>query len=79
MSKLNKKDRILILGNKGMVGSAIERKLISKNYQNVIGLNRKQLDLSIQNNLKKTLMKSGSTLLKKRTIIIYNQACLRKL
>ena len=58
MSKLNKKDRILILGNKGMVGSAIERKLISKNYQNVIGLNRKQLDLSIQNNLKKYLKKN---------------------
>ncbi len=58
MSKLNKKDRILILGNKGMVGSAIERKLKSKNYQNVIGLNRRQLDLSIQNNLKKYLKKN---------------------
>ncbi len=58
MSKINKKDRILILGNKGMVGSAVERKLKSKNYQNVIGLNRKQLDLSIQNNLKKYLKKN---------------------
>tara|TARA_B100000575_G_C23041372_1_gene599388 strand:- start:61 stop:1023 length:963 start_codon:yes stop_codon:yes gene_type:complete len=58
VSKLNKKDRILILGNKGMVGSAIERKLKSKNYQNVIGLNRRQLDLSIQNNLKKYLKKN---------------------
>ena len=58
MSKLNKKDRILVLGNKGMVGSAIFKKLKSKKYLNISGLSRKNLDLSIQNNLKKYLVKN---------------------
>ena len=33
MSNLSKKDKILVLGNKGMVGSAIIKKLIEKNMQ----------------------------------------------
>ena len=42
---INKKSRIYIAGHKGLVGSAILRKLISKGYKNVILRTKKQLDL----------------------------------
>ncbi len=55
MSGLKKNDNILVLGNNGMVGKAILRQLKAKNFQNIIGLNRGLVDLSIQNNLKNFL------------------------
>ncbi|PPR49231.1 MAG: GDP-L-fucose synthase [Alphaproteobacteria bacterium MarineAlpha5_Bin5] len=55
MSKLNKKDRILILGNTGMVGLSIQKKLNEKNYKNVLSVGRKDIDLTSQNNFKKFL------------------------
>tara|TARA_B100000795_G_C22804739_1_gene444102 strand:+ start:5067 stop:6002 length:936 start_codon:yes stop_codon:yes gene_type:complete len=42
---INKKSRIYIAGHKGLVGSAILRKLISKGYKNIIFRTKKQLDL----------------------------------
>ena len=37
--------RIFLAGHKGLVGSAILRKLAKKNYNNVITVDRKKLDL----------------------------------
>lgn len=48
---INKKDLIYVAGHKGMVGSAIIRKLKKKGYLNLIYRTRKQLDLL---NTKKT-------------------------
>ena len=42
---INKKSKIYIAGHKGLVGSAILRKLLSKGYKNVIFKTKKQLDL----------------------------------
>ena len=43
---INKKSRIYVAGHKGLVGSAILRKLKSKGYKNVIlTATKKQLDL----------------------------------
>ncbi|WP_320674093.1 GDP-L-fucose synthase [Prochlorococcus sp. MIT 1341] len=39
------KDRIFIAGHNGMVGSAICRSLLSKNYTNILTANRSDLDL----------------------------------
>lgn len=44
--KLN--DKIFIAGRSGMVGSAIERNLVSKGYTNIIGPNATELDLRDQ-------------------------------
>jgi GDP-L-fucose synthase len=46
MTKKNTK--IYIAGHKGMVGSAVWRELESKGYSNLIGKNRKELDLTNQ-------------------------------
>ena len=43
--KLNKNTRIFLAGHKGMVGSAILKKLKRTGYKNIITRNRKQLDL----------------------------------
>ena len=42
---INKKDLIYVAGHKGMIGSAIIRKLKNKGYLNLIYRTRKQLDL----------------------------------
>ncbi len=46
MTLINKKDKIFIAGVKGMVGSAIKRKLIQCGYQNLITPDRSELDLT---------------------------------
>ena len=53
--KLTKKTKIFLAGHKGMVGSAILKKLKENGYQNIITRNRKQLDLLDQNKTKKFL------------------------
>ena len=55
--KLTKKTKIFLAGHKGMVGSAILKKLKENGYQNIITRNRKQLDLLDQNKTKKFLKK----------------------
>ena len=53
--KLTKKTKIFLAGHKGMVGSAILKKLKENGYQNIITRNREQLDLLDQNKTKKFL------------------------
>ena len=43
MKNLNKNDRILILGHKGLVGSSIFRHLKKLNYNNIIGASKKDI------------------------------------
>ena len=43
---INKEDKIFIAGSKGMVGSAIKRKLSENEYQNLECPSRKELDLT---------------------------------
>ena len=55
---LNKKSKIYLTGHKGMVGSAIYRKLIDKGYKNIITISRKKLDLLSQTQTFKFLKKN---------------------
>ena len=43
--KINKKSKIFIAGHKGMVGSAIYRKLLNEGFKKIIVADRKKLDL----------------------------------
>ena len=38
---LKKKDKIFLAGHKGLVGSAVLRKLIKNKYSNVVTINKK--------------------------------------
>lgn len=49
---MNKESRIYVAGHKGMVGSAIIRKLGEKNYRNIVYQSHKNLDLTRQKNVK---------------------------
>ena len=40
--KLNKKSKIFLAGHRGMVGSAIYKKLMENGYKNIISLNQKK-------------------------------------
>ena len=42
---VNKKNRIFLAGHRGMVGSAIYRKLINSGYNNILTQSKKKLDL----------------------------------
>ena len=42
---INKKSKIFVAGHKGMVGSAIYRKLLREGYEKIIVADRKKLDL----------------------------------
>ena len=46
---INLKSKIYVAGHKGLVGSAILRKLKKKGYKNLILRSKKQLDLKNQN------------------------------
>ena len=48
MSKFKKDDKIFIAGHNGMVGSAIERKLIQEGFKNILTYSSKELDLRDQ-------------------------------
>ena len=43
--KINKNSKIFIAGHKGMVGSAIKKKLEQKGYKNIITIEKKKLNL----------------------------------
>ena len=43
---MNKKDKILITGSSGLLGSALTRYLNSKNYKNLLLINSKNTDLT---------------------------------
>ena len=55
---INLKSKIYIAGHKGLVGSAIFRKLKSKGYNNIIFRTKKQLDLKNQNKVLRFLKKN---------------------
>lgn len=46
---MNRESRIFVTGHRGMVGSAIVRRLLAKGYKNVITRSRAELDLLNQN------------------------------
>ena len=50
---MNKEDKIYIAGHRGMVGSAIYRKLKNEGYSNIITRTSKELDLTRQNEVEK--------------------------
>ena len=50
---INKNDYIFVAGHKGMVGSAICRSLIKKDYKNLLLVERKELDLRNDRDVKK--------------------------
>jgi GDP-L-fucose synthase len=45
---MKKSDKIYVAGHKGLLGSAIVRKLISKGYKNILIIDKKSLDLKDQ-------------------------------
>ena len=49
--------KIFLAGHKGLVGSAIYRKLIEKKYKNIIIIDKKKLDLLNQNSVFKFIKK----------------------
>lgn len=48
---MNKTDKILVLGARGMVGSAIHRNLLKQGFTNVKAIGRTELNLLNQNNV----------------------------
>jgi len=55
---VNLKKKIYVAGHKGLVGSAIVRKLKSKGYKKIITIDRKKLDLTDKNKVLKFLKKT---------------------
>lgn len=49
VTKMNKNDKIFIAGHRGMVGSAIQRRLEKEGYSNIVTRTSKELDLRNQN------------------------------
>ena len=45
MKLISKEQKIYIAGHNGMVGSAIKRKLLSEDYNNLLVASKKDLDL----------------------------------
>ena len=54
---IKKKDKIYIAGHKGLIGSAILRKLILLGYKNIITIDKKKLDLTNQSKVNKFIKK----------------------
>ena len=55
---INHKDKIFVAGHKGLVGSAIVRKLKSKGYKNILLSEKSKLDLTSQNKVFNFLKKN---------------------
>ena len=55
---LKKKDKIFVAGHNGMAGSAIIRGLRKHGYENIITINRNQLDLEIKKKFKNFFKKN---------------------
>ena len=53
MSLINKKDKIFVAGHNGMVGNSLVRELKNNNYQNILTVEREELDLSNDLEVKK--------------------------
>lgn len=61
---INRNSKIFIAGHKGLVGSAIYRKLKSKGYSNLLIADRTKLDLTNQ-------IKTIKFLKKKKNLILF--------
>lgn len=48
---MQQQDKIFVAGHRGLVGSAIYRKLVSEGYVNILTRSHKELDLSIQSDV----------------------------
>ena len=59
---INKKSKIYVAGHKGLVGSAIIRKLKQKGYKNLITVDKKKLDLTNQSKVFNFIKKISQTL-----------------
>ena len=59
-----KNDKIFIAGHKGLVGSAILRKLKNHGYRNLITIEKKNLDLTNQSAVQKFLSKHKPKIIK---------------
>ena len=55
--------KIFLAGHKGLVGSAILRKLKEKNYKNILTIDKKKLNLLNQNSVNKFIKKKIPRLL----------------
>ena len=53
---INLKSKIYVAGHKGLVGSAIVRKLKEKGYINIITINKSKLDLTNQSKVLNLLL-----------------------
>ena len=58
---INKNSKIFVAGHKGMVGSAILRKLKKKGFSRIIFVEKKKLNLLDQNKVFKFLKKKNLT------------------
>ena len=56
---MNKKDKILITGSSGLLGSALVRYLNSKNYKNLLLINSKNADLTDLKKVTKLIKKNN--------------------
>ena len=59
---INSNSKIYVAGHRGLVGSAIVKKLIQKGYKNIIVADRKKLDLTNQSNVLLFLKKKNQIL-----------------
>ena len=59
---INTNSKIFIAGHNGMLGSSIFRKLRNKGYNNIIVVNKKNLDLRNQNSVEKFFKKRNQML-----------------
>ena len=55
---ISKKSKIFLAGHKGMVGSAVLNTLKSRNYKNIITIEKQKLDLRNQNKVRRFLEKA---------------------
>jgi GDP-L-fucose synthase len=55
---INKNSKIYVAGHKGLVGSAIVRRLKFNNYKNILTVDKKYLDLSDQKKVYQFLKKN---------------------
>ena len=56
-NKINKYSKIFVAGHKGLVGSAVLRRLKYFGYKNILTISREKLDLRDQNKVKKFFKK----------------------
>ena len=57
-NKINKYSKIFVAGHKGLVGSAVLRRLKYFGYKNILTISREKLDLRDQNKVKKFFKKT---------------------